>query len=412
MTDTLRRSRTDESTGSGKPRLIERGEPAFWHTNLALFAAGFATFALLYCVQPLMPVFSAAFGTTAAASSLVLSATTLPLAFAMLVASAVSDTVGRKPLMVASMFASAALCVVSAGAPGFGALVAVRGLMGLTLSGLPAVAMAYVAEEMSAQAAGLGMGLYIGGSAVGGMSGRLASALLAEQLGWRAALLTTGGVGLMCGLLLWRFLPPSRHFQPRAYGWRGSVAAFARHRHSAVLPRLFAEGFLLMGGFVSVYNYIGYRLLGPPYRLGQGSVGLIFSVYLVGVASSAVMGSLALRLGRRRVMVANILFMAAGLAATLAHPVWAIVLGVACVTGGFFGAHSVASGWVGAAAAGGRAQASALYLFTYYAGSSVAGSLIGLIWPWQGWPGLACAVGLLLLAAIMLVPGSRPATPA
>ena len=35
--------------GSGTS-LIERGTPAFRRTNLALFAAGFATFALLYPV--------------------------------------------------------------------------------------------------------------------------------------------------------------------------------------------------------------------------------------------------------------------------------------------------------------------------------------------------------------------------
>jgi YNFM family putative membrane transporter len=380
--------------------LIARGTAAFRRTNLALFAAGMATFALLYCVQPLLPVFSGVFGISAALSSLSLSMTTLPLAFAMLGASVISDRVGRKGVMVASLLASAVLCGACAASPGFGGLVAIRALMGLSLSGLPAVAMAYVTEEMTPAAAGLGMGLYIGGSAIGGMSGRLLSAVLAQHLGWRISLSANAALGLVCGVLLWRFLPASRHFVARDAGAGRSLAAMIRHVRHPVLPFLFAEGFLLMGGFVAVYNYVGYRLLAPPYGLSQSNVGLIFSVYLVGVVSAAVMGNLALRLGRRRVMAGNIVVFLAGVLVSLAHPVWAVVLGVAGVTAGFFGAHSVASAWVGFAARGGRAQASALYLFAYYAGSSLMGSGLGLVWAREGWPGIVTAVTVLCLAAL------------
>ena len=160
--------------------------------------------------------------------------------------------------------------------------------------------------------------------------------------------------------------------------------------------RLFATGFLLMGGFVSVYNYVAYRLLAPPYSLSQTAVSLIFAVYLLGVVSSPIMGNLALRLGRRRILLANMALIAAGLALTLATPVWAIVAGVAVLTTGFFGAHSVASAWVGFAARAGRAQASALYLFAYYGGSSLAGSLCGVAWSRAGWDGVVLCVATML----------------
>ena len=390
--------------------MIKRGSAAFWRTNLALFAAGTATFALLYSVQPLMPVFSHSFDISAARASLSLSVTTLPLAFAMLAASAVSDRLGRKIVMVASLLSSALLCGLGAFAPGFTALLAVRALMGISLSGLPAVAMAYVTEEMAPEATGLAMGLYIGGSAIGGMTGRQLSAVLAEAIGWRASLLAIAALGLLCGALLWRYLPASRHFRPAAMGIARSLGAMAGHLRNPILPWLFAEAFLIMGGFVTVYNYIGYRLLAPPYGLGQAAVGLIFSVYLVGVASSAVMGHLAVRAGRRRVLAGNLLLMGAGLLVTLAHPVWAIVLGVAGVTAGFFGAHSVASAWVGYRAQGARAQASALYLFAYYGGSSVVGSALGLVWSRWQWGGIVAAVGILLalaFAGAVVMPAGR-----
>ena len=81
------------SAGDG---YIRHGTPLFRRTNLALFAAGIATFGLLYCVQPLMPEFSKDFGVNAAGAALSLSVTTGVLAVAMLLAGAVSDAVGRK----------------------------------------------------------------------------------------------------------------------------------------------------------------------------------------------------------------------------------------------------------------------------------------------------------------------------
>ncbi len=390
--------------------MIERGTAAFWRTNLGLFAAGLATFALLYCVQPLMPVFGAAFHIGPAQSALTLSATTMPLAFAMLVASGISEAAGRKPVMVASLLASSILAVLTGLAPNFSALLFLRGLMGLSLSGLPAVAMAYVAEEMHPKAAGLAMGLYIGGSAIGGLSGRLLAGALADWSSWRTALAAIGVEGFACGLLLWRGLPASVHFLPRPLRARALLGTYWTHLRRPVLPFLFAEGFLLMGGFVTLYNFIGYRLMAPPYALSQTQVGLIFCAYIAGVVSSPVMGALAMRAGRRVVLVGNIGVMLAGVALTLAAPLAAIIGGVVLVTVGFFGAHSVASNWVGFRAPEARAQASALYLFAYYAGSSVIGYLGGLVFQGQGWVGI-CALLALLLVPAAAIPVRLPAAP-
>ena len=67
------------------------GTPAFRRANLALFSAGFSTFALLYCVQPLLPVFSHEFQVSPATSSLSLSLTTIMLAATVLIAGSLSE---------------------------------------------------------------------------------------------------------------------------------------------------------------------------------------------------------------------------------------------------------------------------------------------------------------------------------
>ncbi len=385
--------------------MIERGSPAFRQTILALFASGMATFALLYCVQPLLPVFGAAFQASPFATSLTLSATTATLAVAMLVASSLSEALGRKKVMLTSVLASSVLGLLCAAAPGYGALVALRALMGLTLSGLPAVAMAYVAEEMHPTAAGFAIGLTIAGNAIGGMCGRLLAGALADGFSWRVALAGIGALGLACAGLVWRFLPQSRHFTARPLRSGTLARALLHHAGDAKLQLLFAEGFLLMGAFAAAYNFIGYRLLAPPYGLSQAAVGLIFSVYLAGVASSALMGHLARRRGNLAVVTLNIGVMLGGVALTTARPLALVVGGIALITAGFFDAHAVASAWVTQVARQNRAQAASLYLFCYYAGSSIAGSLAGLAWARGEWPAVAGFVTLLLGAGLLAALG-------
>jgi MFS transporter, YNFM family, putative membrane transport protein len=381
---------------------IHHGTPAFRRTNLALFAAGFATFGLLYCVQPLMPEFSRDYGVSEAGAAMSLSLTTGVLAFAMLVAGALSDAWGRKSVMVASLLSSALLVLVTAVMPSWPALLLVRTLLGLTLSGLPAVAMTYLGEEMAVDSIGLGMGLYISGSAVGGMGGRLITGALTDFFGWRFGVGVVGAIGVLAGLIFWRALPPSRHFVAQPLHWRVVLGRFTGMFRDRGLPWLFVEGFLLLGGFVTVYNYLGYRLLAPPYNLSQTAVGLIFGIYLVGTFSSAWMGHLAGQLGRRKVLWTAFALMLAGVALTMMQPLPLIMLGIVAVTFGFFGGHSIVSSWVGRRAGSAKAQASSVYLFCYYMGSSIAGASGGLFYASHGWSGVALFVGALVLAGLLI----------
>lgn len=382
--------------------LVKSGTPAFRDTILALFCAGFATFALLYYVQPLLPVFSESFGLGAAQASLALSVTTGLMAPSMLVAGAISETLGRKPVMVASVLASALLTLATSFAPNWPSLLLLRAAAGLSIAGLPAVAMAYVAEEIAPNAIGLAMGLYIGGSALGGMAARLAAGLLADVGSWRWATLALGAMGIIAGLIFWRSLPPSRHFAKRAWSAHELGQGFLAHLREPGLRLLVLEGFLIMGSFVSIYNYIGYRLLAPPFGLSPTGVGLIFSLYLVGIVSSPVTGAVAARLGLRNVFWVMIVIMSGGVGLTLPNSLPVVIAGIALLTFGFFGAHSIASAWVGRRARTAKAQAASLYLFLYYVGSSVIGSLGGIFWQRNGWNGVVALVSLLLAAAFLI----------
>jgi YNFM family putative membrane transporter len=413
------------TAAAGTPLATHHGTPAFRRTNLALFAAGFATFGLLYCVQPLMPEFSRDYGVSEAASALSLSLTTGVLAFALLFAGALSDSYGRKPVMTVSLLASAVLVLLTTLAPNWHALLILRTLLGLTLSGLPAVAMTYLGEELDIESIGLGMGLYISGSAVGGMGGRLITGVLTDFVGWRVGVAVVGVIGLLSGWIFWQSLPPSRHFVAQPLRLRTLLGRFAGMFRDPGLPWMFAEGFLLLGAFVTVYNYLGYRLLAPPYSLSQAMVGLIFGIYLVGTFSSPWMGHLAGKLGRRKVLWTALALMLVGVLLTLARPLVCVMLGIVAITFGFFGGHSIVSSWVGRRAGAAKAQASSMYLFSYYMGSSLAGYGGGLFYAAHGWNGVAVFVGVLVLLGLLVAwrlyrlpplagppsPGTEPAMP-
>jgi YNFM family putative membrane transporter len=395
---------------------IEKNTPMFLRTVLALFCGGFSTFALLYCVQPMMPILSREFSINATQSSLILSVSTAMLALGLLITGPISDAIGRKPVMLAALFAAALFTLASALMPTWQGVLVTRALVGLSLSGLAAVAMTYLSEEIHPQHIGLAMGLYIGGNAIGGMSGRLIAGVLVDFVSWHTAMLVIGLLALAVALVFWKILPESRNFRPRPLNPRSLLDGFTVHFRDAGLPWLFLEAFLLMGAFVTLFNYIGYRLLAEPYQLNQALVGLLSVVYLSGIYSSAQIGALADRLGRRRVFWATIVLMSAGLALTLFSPLPLVIIGMLVFTFGFFGAHSVASSWIGRRARSAKGQASSLYLFSYYIGSSVAGTLGGVFWHAAGWNGIGLFIGTLLvialavalhLARLPVLPGSQ-----
>ncbi|QXI38198.1 MFS transporter [Pseudomonas xantholysinigenes] len=381
---------------------IEKGTPAFLRTVLALFSGGFATFALLYCVQPMMPLLSQEFAINAAQSSLVLSVSTAMLAIGLLVTGPLSDRIGRKPVMVFALLCAALSTLASAVMPSWELVLLTRALVGLSLSGLAAVAMTYLSEEIHPQHIGLAMGLYIGGNAIGGMSGRLITGVLIDFVSWHTAMLVIGGLALVAAVVFWKVLPESRNFRSQSLKPRRLLDGFIMHFKDAGLPWLFLEAFLLMGAFVTLFNYIGYRLLAEPYHMNQALVGLLSVVYLSGIYSSAQVGALADKLGRRKVFWASIVVMAGGLLMTLASPLAMIIVGMLVFTFGFFGAHSVASSWIGRRALKAKGQASSLYLFSYYAGSSVAGTAGGVFWHQWGWNGIGLFIGSLLAVALLV----------
>lgn len=382
-----------------------QGSCGYRRVLAALACAGVATFAQLYSLQGLLPLVSRELNVTAAQASLTVSAATVGLAVAVLPWSFVADRWGRVPTMGLAVILATIFGLLVPLSPNFGFLVVLRVLEGAALGGIPALAIAYLTEEVSARSAGAAAGAYVAGTTLGGLFGRLLAGPVADVAGWRIGTLAVSLCAAVAAVAFLLLAPRPQGFLPARTGGFGAVLAklLPQLQHSSLVA-LYAQAFLLMGAFVSVYNYLGFRLEAPPYLFPASAVALLFLAYLAGTVSSRVVAILANRWGRRSVLLGSTTVMAIGLGITVASEVPIILIGLVLFTAGFFGAHSIASGWTGALASTGRAQASSLYNLSYYAGSSVVGWSSGLIFQHFGWTTMAGALALLAaLAAILAV---------
>lgn len=382
---------------------IQSGTATYYRAGLALFLVGFASFSLIYCVQPLLPAFTQSFAISPANSALALSLTTVFLAISIVLSSAFSQALGRRNVIFTSMACAAILNILAMFIPHWQTFLITRALEGLVLGGVPAVTMAWIAEEMDPKALAQTMGLYIAGTAFGGMMGRVGMGMLIEWVNWQTAMGILGVLCLLCAFGFLSLLPPSRHFvQKKGINLGFHLQAWRVHLENRQLLRLYAMGFLLTSIFVTLFNYITFRLDAAPYLLSQTQISLIFLSYSLGMLSSSLAGGLAQRFGRQSMLILGLICMGMGIICTLAPGLWSIIFGIALITTGFFIAHALCSGLVGAAAQEHKGHATSLYLLFYYLGSSIIGSAGGWFWLHAGWSGIVLLALTLLLAAIGL----------
>ncbi|GLY68322.1 MFS transporter [Amycolatopsis taiwanensis] len=403
--------------------LLVPARTATRRVKIAVAAGGISTFALLYAPQPVLPQLAAQYQLDPGSASLAVSVATGALAITVLPIAALSEVVGRRPVITASVTASVVFGLLLPLAPSYPVLLLLRALEGVAIAGFPGVAAAYLVERLGRTGVAAAVGAMIAGNSIGGMLGRLVAGFGAEALGWRGALAMVAALALLCSLLTVMTLPPSSgpvleeggfatddpkqiHLPPkRAWGeqlrsvLQGMVAAVRK----PVLLAQYAVAMLAIGAFVSIYNAAGFRLTGKPLDLSPAIASLVFLAYAIGSVSSAAAGRLVARFGRLRSVAAGLAVMAVGLALTVPDALPAVVLGFVVLTGGFFAAHAVANGWTAAEApAGARGQAAGIYTLSFYLGSSVGGTAGSVIYSHAGWFWLVVATVSWLVLAIVV----------
>ena len=363
----------------------EHKEKRFRIIRNCMLISGLSVFAQLYLFQPMLSELQASFGVSLATGSLAVSASTIGMATGLFLFAFKADTFKRERLMSLSLILSALLTITSAFMSHFVLLLLLNFLKGIALSGVSAVALAYLSDEIEPGKIGLAISLYLSGNTIGGMTGRVAGSLLAGWGGWQQAVWVIGITSLLLGFLFYWKIPTSSQVSQNSI----SIKEKLQQMKDLLSKRLFIGMYLIaalaMGVFVSVYNYISIQLESPRYGLPHQMIAMIFVMYLTGVAGSIIVGKLSDKHKPERLLRYSLILLGAGLSMLLIPRLWALITGLGILTFAFFSTHTIASRIVSVNASRSKSSATSIYWLSYYAGSSIIGSLTGIILTRFGW---------------------------
>ncbi|AEJ40769.1 major facilitator transporter [Sulfobacillus acidophilus TPY] len=365
---------------------------------ISLFLAAFVVFANLYDVQPLLPMFRQVFHAREASVSLSLGLTVLGIAAASVVVGPLSDRVGRKNLMVIATLLLGIPTLLATFSHRLALFLVWRTLTGLLIPGIIAVVIAYVNEEYRPPASHLLMGLYVGSTVMGGLVGRMGTGVLTALWGWRPAFWVIAAFTEITGLWLWRFLPPSRRFRPDPSWHRAFRNLAASFRHPGLLALGFL-GFCYFFAFISSFTFLTYDLAGPPFRLSQLAIGLVFFTYIFGVVASPLAGRASSRFGPFEVIGVGLTLVMVGMPITLIPHLPIILIGLSLITFGQFTAQAITPGLAGQIAPHGRGAAGGVYTVFYYIGGSLGAAIPGMLWSRYRYPGVIAVNEVFLFGA-------------
>ncbi|HEX2912326.1 MAG TPA: MFS transporter [Chloroflexia bacterium] len=384
--------------------------------------ASILVFSNMYSTQPVLPVIGAEFGLTPSTAGLTVSGLVLAMAASSIFYGLLSDRVGRKPVMVASVFGLSVPTLLCAIAPTFSLLVIFRVGQGLLIPGFTAITVTYLQEEMPPARRGMAIGYYVTATVAGGFTGRLFGGVLTDLAGnWRLSFYCFGLLDLVLAWMLLRYLPASRNFQskisssensetPASLGNADSPITVVRFKPTTIINHLknrqlmgvYMVGFSVMFCFLGIFTYLPYYLTLPPFNLSTLLISSAYTVYLVGMFSAPFSARLAERFGRRSIIQGGISLMLSGVLLTLVPALPLVVIGLVILCFGMFACQSTSTALVGESVRGasGRGSAVSLYQMFFYIGGSLGGFVPGLFWQSGGWMPVVVAELVVLGAGL------------
>lgn len=353
---------------------------------ISCFVSGLSCFGLLYYYQALLPALVTDFKITTAESSLALSASTLGLALGLMSIMFIADRYSRKRVIGYSLILASILSFASSFVAQFWLLIFINFLKGFLLSGATSVCLAYISEEVSASKKLKITGFYMSGNAIGGMLGRVLSAQIAHEYSWQTASLWMGGMGIILAILFFVSAPQSQHFIPKKQSFKMMIKTNLMIVFNRKLFRYYLTGFLLLGVFVSLYNYMAFFLTQSPFNISKDWISLFYFLYIAGVLGSSSVSFWQQKIPNPNgILKAMTLIGMLGLSLLFLQNKWMVICGISIFTYAFFIAHTVCSKQVGEMYQNKKSVTIAVYLLSYYLGASILGSSTGLIISQFGW---------------------------
>lgn len=368
----------------------------------AIAVAGFTAMLNMYAPQAVLPLMSAEFGVGPAAISQIMTVNALAVAITAPFTGAVADVLGRRFVIAIAIMLLVMPSVMMSFSDSLEALLFWRFVQGLLLPPIFAVSVAYIGAEWPAGEATAVTGTFIAATAVGGFSGRMVTAALAEPIGWRQALFADAAITALCALLVIALLPRERSFV-HGTTLAASLRQMLKHLRNPRLVATFGVGFGIMFGFLAAFTYIGFRLAAPPFSLSTAAIGAVFITYLVSIVTAPFTGRLVSLFGRRKFGMIALSVWMCGILLTLAPSLPVILIGLLMITGAGFYVQVCCQSFVATNAREGNSSAVGLYVTSFYIGGSFGGLLPGLLWNSTGWPGVVWLIVAMLLIMAGLI---------
>ncbi len=385
----------------------KNGTRRYFLIKFCIFLSGLSVFAQLYLFQPLLPQVAHYFHTSIGSSSFLVSASTIGMALGLFYFTFNADHYSRKKVMVFALVASAVLTMSSSYIHQLPLLVGIGILKGFVVSGVSAVALVYIMEEVDSSYTGSAVGLYLSGNIIGGMTGRILATLIADRWAWQAAVMTIGIESFILGIVFWKLFPESHFFRPVKMNYKKKIHQMKNFLKDPYLRCLFFMAALLMGVFVSIYNYISFRLENAPFHLPAYIIAFIFVMYIMGVVGTLITHRLYKRYSAAMVLSMAMLLLFAGVLLLLSVYLSLVILGLGLLTMAFFIVHTMASQLVAKHAKEGKSSATSIYWLFYYLGSSILGSATGYFLHDLNWIDFIVLLVSIIVIAFVLILGIR-----
>lgn len=375
------------------------GAATLWrHATIALTA--FLTLVDLFATQAILPSLAERYAVSPGAMGTAVNASTLGMAISGLAVALLSRRIDRRQGIVWSLALLAVPTTLLAFAPDLASFAALRVAQGICMAAAFTLTLAHLGEHSCPQDAAGAFAAYVTGNVASNLVGRLVSAGIADHLGLTANFLGFAALNLAGAALAWATI----RGRPGAMPMAAPEMRAAWHSHLRV-PRMraaFALGFCLLFAFIGTFTYVNFVLVGPPFDLDPGTLGLVYLVFLPALVTTPLAGAAVARLGSQRVLLGGLGVSVLALPALLLPSLPLVLAALAVIAAGTFLAQAMATGFVGREAMGDRGAASGLYLASYFAGGLVGSAALGWAFMAHGWAGCVAGIGLALVAAMLL----------
>ncbi|MFC7687850.1 MFS transporter [Ureibacillus sp. GCM10028918] len=354
-------------------------------------------FATLYSFQPLLPLLTEEFSISVTYASMTMSLTSLSLIAGLIVLGFLSDRKGRVLFIKLSILLSLLSILLIPFVDSYFTILLLRIIQGFTLAGVPAAALAYIAEEIETESRQLATALYISTNALGGMIGRIVTGYLSEQYNWQGALIIFAIFGAFVFIFVLFTLPKSNNFQPSVMSFKEDLKGFSYHLINPSLLLMFGLGVILQITFTGMWTYLPLHLSSPPFSLSMESISLTYFAYSFGIIGAPLASWLSKRYQLEKIRIIAILILVTGIICTLFDALFVVLFGLCITCFGFFTAHSLTAASVGQTAIHLKGSASSLYLVSYYIGIASGSTLIYPLWEVWNWNGMNVVTITLLI---------------